>query len=234
MFNEASHAGVFANIVSQIEEAIVDGELTPDEKLPPERDLMKIFKTSRGPVREALKALEQKKMIKIKPGSGGGAVVLPIGTTLLSETLGMLVRNRQVPPSHVAEFREELEGLAASLTADRIDQEELSEIEEQWCELRALLKKDKLEEFWERERGLHRLLARGSKNLMCEWILDTINLEIAGYGSFYPPKPAKAREALDDWKLIIEALNKRQAVRASSIIKAHVVKLSLLGEDHDA
>ena len=231
MFNEASHAGVFANIVSQIEEAIVDGELTPDQKLPPERDLMKIFKTSRGPVREALKALEQKKLIQIKPGSGGGAVVLPIGTSLLSETLGMLVRNRHVPTHHVAEFREELEGLAASLTADRTDQNELSEIEEQWCGLRTLLQEDKLEEFWESERALHRLLARGSKNLMCQWVLDTINHEIADYGTFYPPERAKAREALADWKLLIEALNKRQAVRASSIIKAHVVKLSLLGEE---
>ena len=231
MFNEACHAGVFTDIVSQIEEAIVVGDLAPGEKLPPERDLVKVFKTSRGPVREALKALEQKKLIKIKPGSGGGAQVLPIGTALLSETLGMLIRNRQVPASHVAEFREELEGLAASLSADRIDQEDMADIEEQWCGLRSLLQKNKLEEFWERERGMHRLLARSSKNLMCQWVLDTINHEIAGYGSFFPAQRAKAQEALDDWKLIIESLAKRQAVRACSIIKAHVVKLSLLGQE---
>ena len=192
---------------------------------------MQMFKTSRGPVREALKAVEQKKLVEIRPGSGGGAVVLPIGTELLSETLAMLVRNRQVPARHIAEFREVLEGLSASLAADRIDQKGLGKLEEAWRDLEKLLTDNKLKVFWARERNLHRLLARESKNMMCQWALDTINKEIAAYQRLYPDQQVKAQEALADWKEIIKAVANKHSTRASSLLKAHVVRFSLLGEE---
>lgn len=216
--------------MTQIEEAIVSGKLSPGEKLPSERDLIKIFNTSRGPVREALKSLEQKKLIEIRAGSGGGATVCPMGTDLLRETLGLLVRHRIVPEGHMAEFREVIEGLAASLAAERITPEQFDSLVQMREELNDLISDDKLETFWSRERQLHRLLAKASGNLMCEWVVDTINQEISSYQSLYPVQRNRAQEALSDWSAIIKALENSQGSRASSLIKAHVVHFSLLGD----
>ncbi len=204
--------------------------MSAGEKLPSERDLIKIFNTSRGPIREALKALEQKKLIEIRAGSGGGATVCPMGTDLLRETLGLLVRHRIVPEAHMAEFREVIEGLAASLAAERIKPEQLEVLVKMWAELSDLISDDKLEVFWSKERQLHRLLAKASGNLMCEWVVDTINQEISSYQSLYPVQRSRAQEALADWSAIIKALENSQCNRALSLIKAHVVRFSLLGE----
>ena len=216
--------------MTQIEEAIVSGELEPEEKLPAERELMEMFKTSRGPVREALKALEQKKLVEIRPGSGGGAFVCRMGTDLLRETLGQLVRHRLVPPAHMTEFRVAIESLAARLAAERVTPEHLDVFDRTWTEMNNLFNEERFTTFWSRERGMHRLLAKASGNLMCEWVVDTIAQEIAVYGTLYPSQSDRAKEALADWSAIIKALKERQANQGSLMVSMHVVRFSLLNE----
>ena len=59
----------------QIEALILDGGLKAGDKLPGERQLTEIFKVSRGTLREAFRALEQKRLIEIRTGMNGGAFV---------------------------------------------------------------------------------------------------------------------------------------------------------------
>ena len=56
MFNPVNGKGMTGNVALQIEAAIMEGRLTPGEKIPSERDLQALFKTGRGVVREALRA----------------------------------------------------------------------------------------------------------------------------------------------------------------------------------
>ncbi len=62
----------FQLVVEQIEASILDGHYSPGDNLPSELQLKEMFKTSRGTVREALRVLEEKGLIEIKPGAGGG------------------------------------------------------------------------------------------------------------------------------------------------------------------
>ena len=73
MFQAAKQTKVFQNVVTQIEEAILDGRLKTGDTLPSERQLKELFSISRGTLREALRVLEQKGLIEIKPGVGGGS-----------------------------------------------------------------------------------------------------------------------------------------------------------------
>ena len=119
-FKKARPKRIFQDLVDQIEAAIIDGRLKPGEKLPAERKMIEMFATSRNALRECLRVLEQKGLIKIKTGVKGGAFARSINTEQITESLAFLIRYRKVALSHLAEFREGLEGNIAAIAADKM------------------------------------------------------------------------------------------------------------------
>jgi len=61
---------LYEQIVRQIEDSILKGELTAGNQLPAERDLAKQFGVSRTAVREAIKSLQEKGLVDACPGRG--------------------------------------------------------------------------------------------------------------------------------------------------------------------
>jgi len=57
-------------VAERIQSAILDGEFQPGERLPPERKLAERLQVNRSSVREALKRLQQLRLIDIQQGSG--------------------------------------------------------------------------------------------------------------------------------------------------------------------
>ncbi|MGB7241027.1 MAG: FadR/GntR family transcriptional regulator [Sulfitobacter sp.] len=68
-------ADLSAQIASAIRQAIVNGALLVDERLPSEAELSEQFKVSRPTVREALKRLAAQSLIRTQRGATGGAFV---------------------------------------------------------------------------------------------------------------------------------------------------------------
>ncbi len=64
-----------AQIAKAIRDAIVDGQLIVDERLPSEAELSEQFDVSRATVREALKRLAAQALIRTQRGAFGGAFV---------------------------------------------------------------------------------------------------------------------------------------------------------------
>ncbi|MEK9942107.1 MAG: winged helix-turn-helix domain-containing protein, partial [Gammaproteobacteria bacterium] len=67
---EASAVKGSAGVAAQLRRAIFDGVYGFNERLPAERELAKVFSTSRGTVREALRRLEELGMVDRQIGSG--------------------------------------------------------------------------------------------------------------------------------------------------------------------
>ncbi len=57
-------------LANEIRKLIVQGKIKPGETLPPERDMAKSFQVTRPTVREALRSLEQLRLVSIRQGSG--------------------------------------------------------------------------------------------------------------------------------------------------------------------
>ncbi|MCU0604959.1 MAG: FadR family transcriptional regulator [Desulfobacterales bacterium] len=66
---------IAVEIVSQLKAAILAGRFSPGERLPTERELTEQFQVSRVVVREAVRELEIKGLVKILQGPNGGAYV---------------------------------------------------------------------------------------------------------------------------------------------------------------
>jgi len=113
MFKQAKQNRAFEDVIFQIQEAILQRSLKVGDKLPSERQLRETFKVSRGTLREALRALEQKGLITIKTGVQGGAFICPVNNKMMSESLDLLLRQQKITLKELAEFREAVDAYSA-------------------------------------------------------------------------------------------------------------------------
>ena len=95
---------LYEQIVQQIEESIVKGNLKPGDQLPAERDLAQRFGVSRTAVREAVKALREKGLVEAY--SGRGTFITDGTTQAVRQSLDLMVKIGQPEGStHLAEVR---------------------------------------------------------------------------------------------------------------------------------
>src|SRR5512134_2148285 len=81
---------LYEQIVRQIEQRIVAGDLKSGDQLPSENELAKQFAVSRTAVREAIKALREKRLVAIRPGVG---TFITNGTSdAVRSSLGLLMK----------------------------------------------------------------------------------------------------------------------------------------------
>lgn len=77
------------DIALQIEAAILEVRISPDERLPSERVLQTQFQSGRGVMCEAIRVLKQKGLVEIRKGAKGGAYVKQIEVGTVSESLAV-------------------------------------------------------------------------------------------------------------------------------------------------
>jgi GntR family transcriptional regulator, transcriptional repressor for pyruvate dehydrogenase complex len=235
VFQQVRQSRIFQDVVDQIEEAIVQGKLTPGSRLPAERELTDIFKASRGTLREALRVLEQKGLISIKTGVKGGAVVNTLTTHQISESLDLLIRYQRVSLRDLAEFREGVEGMVAALAGQRATKEDIGQ-------LKTLLKKTEqcLEQgpsgwdaFIRMDNQIHMALARMARNPVYESVLQTIYDNIHRYFDRFLPREEKIiQENYQDLCAIVRAVEKGDARKASLLVKDHVCRFNRRMEEN--
>jgi GntR family transcriptional repressor for pyruvate dehydrogenase complex len=118
-------------IVRELRDEILGGQYRPGERLPSERDLAARIGANRGSIREALKKLEQQRLIEIRPG--GGARVTPVQEASLDILEHLLVVDGTPDPVLTAQCLDVLELLltgAVRFAVERGSDEELARARE--------------------------------------------------------------------------------------------------------
>src|SRR6266702_3455550 len=82
----------FADVMHAIVRDIVTQRLAPGERLPVEAELMRRYRVSRAPLREALRLLESQGLITIRSGPGGGASVARLQSESFGRTVALHLR----------------------------------------------------------------------------------------------------------------------------------------------
>lgn len=225
MFKKTNQQRIFEDLVAQIEGAILDGRLKTGDKLPAQRDLVDMFQTSRGPLREALRVLEQKGLLEIRRGVRGGAVVKQPGIAPVAESLGLLIRHREITLAELSEFREGVEGSVAAIAAQRATPADIRQ-------LKSLLKQAKKQvgegiEAWERfcqvDNRIHVAIAKAAGNRVYEFVLRMVHDNIQQYYAAHPLKDQPfMQENYQDLCDIVTALEKQQSTAVRSLMQSHV------------
>jgi len=119
-----------AQIASAIKDAIIDGSLPVDERLPSEQELCEQFSVSRSTVREALKRLGAQSLIRTQRGATGGAFVNRLTYEAAHSqqitTSTLLLSMNDVSFSTACEARYTLEKSCARLAAERRTADQLA------------------------------------------------------------------------------------------------------------
>lgn len=225
MFKKAKQNRAFEDVVSQIQEAILEGRLKTGERLLSERQLREAFQVSRGTLREALRTLEQKKLIQIRTGVRGGAIVCPVNTQPVSESLDLLLQYQKIDLRELSEFREEVEGAVAAHAARRAKKKDVKELTSHLESIKNLLNRG--QETWREaikiDNQFHLYVARIAGNRVFESILTTIYGNIFQYFDRFLPKEKKITERIyQDLCGIVAAINEKDPAKTKALIQDHV------------
>ena len=110
-------------VADEIRRTILEGKYLPGDKLPPERALAEYFQVTRNTVREALRFLEQMRLVSVRQGSGI-TVEDYLATTGL-EFIGALLDNPDEGTAglieEIAEARQVIGEAMVNNAIDRID-----------------------------------------------------------------------------------------------------------------
>ncbi len=134
VFSPVETQRVYDAVYDRIESKILSGELKPGDKLPSERELMKIYGRSHPTIREALRMLEVAGYIRVIPGSC--AEVCYSGTEQFEESLSELLQMRRVPLVDLCDFMSMTEPEFIRWTAKKRTWEDLLVMEDLLAEMR--------------------------------------------------------------------------------------------------
>jgi len=166
------HSGrLYEQIVEQIEERILSGELRDGDRLPTEREMAEQFKVSRTAVREAINALVQRGLVEAHPGRG---TFVRDGTSqVVRQSLGVMMRIGQDGElENLVKIREIMEPEIAALAAERATEQHIAAMQEAVEAMDAAL--DDAAAFTEADDRFHLALAEGTQNPLVLMLLDPI------------------------------------------------------------
>lgn len=213
----------FEQILDQLEEAILAGELSVGDKLPPERELAARLGVSRTSVREALRVLEALGLVEVRRGAEHGVRLREEPGNAFADILRFLVALRHLTAETVLEFRLVLQVWAAGCAAERRD-DHLLDL------LRGIVERMEAEpldptQFRSVDVDFHGTLVRAGQNELATLIFEAIRHSIEQM-----ILDALLREA--DWDSLRERLTHEHRAILNAIESRDVELSKRLVEDH--
>ena len=183
--------------------SIIKGDLKPGEKLW-ESKIAEQLGVSRTPVREAIQKIAAEGFVKMEPNLG--IVVHEFSFKDLKEVL---------------QIRRVLEGLAASVAAEKINPEEISQLEKNIEETNICVIKNDLVTYLEFNAKFHSLIFQFSRNER----LIKMSSQLVGPEHRFKIRaltiPGRLKYYLEEHQKIVEALKRRDAEQAGRLSQKH-------------
>jgi GntR family transcriptional repressor for pyruvate dehydrogenase complex len=124
----------YQQVADQLRDRILDGSVAAGDRLPTEVELSEIFGVSRSTVREALRVLASRGLIRTTRGTTGGTFVARVEFDQVSDyletSLGLMSGAEDISMDNLLEARESLEVPAAGLAALRHRPEHVVQLRE--------------------------------------------------------------------------------------------------------
>ncbi|MBQ9033684.1 MAG: GntR family transcriptional regulator [Lachnospiraceae bacterium] len=193
-------------VFMSLRKAILTGKIKPGERLT-EVKLGKILGTSRTPIREAIRLLEQENLVTIIPGSG-------------ARVSRMTVSDLQ----DVMEVRSALEQLSAGLACERITQEEKAELYEAYnAFVRSTQSEDSIM-IADADVRFHNLILKAAKNQKLGKILDGLADNIYRYRYEFIREDGHYEDLIREHKELYEAVISGNREVAEKSARSHIAR----------
>jgi DNA-binding GntR family transcriptional regulator len=190
-------------VTEKLEAAIISRTLKPGSKLK-EQVLAKSFGVSRGPLREAIRRLEGRKLVQRIPNIGVRVVVLSLPEI-----------------EEILQVQEALQGMACGLAAQNMDAGEIEALRQLLDKYKRKPTKQDEYDTWDLE--FHSRIISGSGNKLLSQILrEYIDLLLKVYHARSITTRERAMEVLSDHQKIVAAISRRDPLAAERLMRQHI------------
>jgi DNA-binding GntR family transcriptional regulator len=188
-----------------LENAVVDGRYRPGERLDPAQ-LEREFGCSRTPIREALQALERSGLVQIRPKQG--TYVTELSVSELAERFEVMA---------------ELEGMAARLSARRIEQKSLDDLESALLECEKHATARDADRYYYANARFHDIVYDSCGNEYLRRQTHALQRALQPYRRLQLRVPDRMRRSLAEHRQIADAIADGDAEAAENAARDHVL-----------
>lgn len=196
----AAKRTVVQRAVEFLEGQIIEGRLRPNVRIV-ETDVASRIRASRGPVREALRILEQDGLITRR---GRGCYVADLD---LEAAQGVNV------------IRAVLGGLIARLATANLTEADLAELERFQAEMRAASARDDTPTYFRLNLAFHQLINRASRNERLVKLLDGLGKQTLRFRFVTLAIPGRLQQSLEGHDRLLEAFARRDPQQAEQVAR---------------
>ncbi|MFI3200768.1 MAG: GntR family transcriptional regulator [Eubacteriales bacterium] len=204
-FIEAQSSLPLRDVVFQeLRKEILTGVLKPGERLM-EIHLAKRLGVSRTPIREAIRKLELEGLAKMIHRKG--AVVSEITEKHLRDVL---------------EVRKTLDVLGIELACDRIEQEELEQLEQACKDFETAIEFGSVREIAAADVRLHDIILRATRNERLIQLISNLAEQMYRYRFEYIKDKSIHEQLIEEHKIMYESILKGDKVNAGKAVRLHI------------
>ena len=213
-------------IVGQIYQLIRDGELNPGDRLPPERELAQMLSVSRASVREAMRLLDMKGLIVVRPGAG--TFITEDAIEAIVQAFSSLLEGNNAA-GDVFEMRLLLEPHVVALAAERATEGDVTAME------RILIAQEgEIDDGGtgvEHDARFHFAIAEATKNVALITVTHAISDILSQSREDELLSPERSRLSLQSHRQILSAIERRDPTEAEAAMHRHIADIDK--EVHD-
>jgi DNA-binding GntR family transcriptional regulator len=191
-------------IFSTLREAIIIGELKPGERLM-EVHLAEKMGVSRTPVREAIRKLELEGLVDMIPRKGAHVADLSIKDIM-----------------DVLEVRASLDALATSLAAERIQDDELKELNNVQMQFANYVERDNLQGSIKKDVEFHDIIYNSSRNDKLIQISSNLREQVQRFRVIYLKDFSSSKTLIKEHMDIYDAIRGRLPETAQKVAHRHI------------
>lgn len=226
-------------VVDEIKRWIAAEGKLPGDRLPQERELMRLFGVSKGTIRESLKSLEVQGLIQINTGPTGGPVLSDVSVDVTSELLGNYFFFQQLDVQQIYQVRRLLEPELAAAAVPHLSPAQVARLERSVaiCLAEPHTEEDQRQQRIE-ELHFHDILAEACPNPMLGFLCRFINHLLANLVTykkvyFHHQEEVRAKN-IAYHERILDAVRRRDAALVRSLMDEHMGECERHVIDHEA
>jgi GntR family transcriptional repressor for pyruvate dehydrogenase complex len=207
-------------VADQLTAEISSRRLKPGDLLPTERELVGSYRVGRSSIREALRMLESRGLIR---SNGNGTFSVAPYRTTLDHSLDLLVAVAEADYGELFEVRRILEGETAALAAERRTRDDLRRMSDAIIDMEEGL--DSEERFIEADLRFHLTVAEATRNRVLMHLMNAVRaLLLRSLASSYHIAGSPER-AIDMHHEIFDAIDARDPDAARRTMQEHVARV---------
>ncbi|MGC5247737.1 FadR/GntR family transcriptional regulator [Gordonia sp. DT219] len=218
------HARSASSAVGAYIERLIDTELSPGDRLPPERELADQLHVSRGTVRTALRELEERGRIARSPGRGTTVLRAPAAVDFLTQAIDVSTAER----THASELRLLIEPQIAGLAAERATETDFVRMEQALSESHAGLTPA---ESLELDMRFHNVIAAASGNPLLVSLCELTNEMVRSVRLRSHSTRAGRRRSVEGHQQLLRAITDHDVPTAVAAMRDHLGDVARLVEE---